>query len=43
MGAVPTDSRTEVDWLAILAQRADLMPGHEPAPPSTPTPPPAPA
>lgn len=34
LGAVPTDSRTEVEWLAILADRADLIPGRQPAPPA---------
>ena len=34
LGAVPTDSRTEVDWLAILADRADLILGRAPAPPA---------
>ena len=29
LGAVPTDSRAEVEWLGSLAERADLLPGQK--------------
>lgn len=30
LGAVPSDPRTQVEWLALLAERADLVPGAGP-------------
>jgi RsiW-degrading membrane proteinase PrsW (M82 family) len=34
LGAVPTDSPSEIEWLAVLADRAELVPGREPARPA---------
>lgn len=42
LGAQPTASRNEIAWLATLADRADLHPGRETAPPGDATAPTAP-
>jgi hypothetical protein len=38
LGVVPSDAQAQVDWLAVLAEKADLAPGRESAPPAAPAP-----